>query len=465
MEKQPSNQTEGASLVNVAAEQHVLGTLLLHEQAFAVMGSRARDDLFGDPVHRAIFGEIRRRRRAEEYVSPVSLRLWAEGHEGLRELGGARYLVHLSQFCSDTTFPHLLPILDELRAKRELANAMERAQEKLADEDTTATEIAGELENALCAGVADVDRGPTSLMAASTRALERIRDAQNGVAPPGVTTGLRALDDLVPRFAPGHLIVLGGRPSMGKSALAIEVAVNVARAGSPVCFCSLEMPEDEIAMRVLSSQMSVDGNAVEYARLDSGELSDSQYRQSAASANAVADLPLFFLDETYREIGALFAGAKQVHARQGQLGLVVVDYLQLLRSSGKSRYEQITEISIGLKMLARQLNAPVLALAQLSRQVEQRAPQDRRPQLSDLRESGQIEQDADKVLFCYRDEYYLERAEPDPSEADAHDAWQRAMERARGKMEVIVAKQRQGRIGTATVNFAPAMNRFWEWGI
>ena len=172
-------------------------------------------------------------------------------------------------------------------------------------------------------------------------------------------------------------------------------------------------------------------------------------------------LPITFLPRQYSDIGALFAGARQVQrAMGGGMRLLIVDYAQLLRSQAKGRYEQITEISIALKALSGQLNVPVIALSQLSRQVEQR--DDKRPILSDLRESGQLEQDADAVLFCYRDEYYLEREKPEDYDFDALGDWQAAMERVRNRLEIIVAKQRQGATGTAVVRFNPAINLVWE---
>ena len=174
-------------------------------------------------------------------------------------------------------------------------------------------------------------------------------------------------------------------------------------------------------------------------------------------------LPITFLPRQYSDIGALFAGARQVQrAMGGAMRLLIVDYAQLLRSQAKGRYEQITEISIALKALSGQLNVPVIALSQLSRQVEQR--DDKRPMLSDLRESGQLELDADAVLFCYRDEYYLEREKPDDHDFGALGDWQAAMERVHNRLEIIVAKQRQGATGTAYVRFNPAINLVWEDG-
>jgi len=193
-----------------------------------------------------------------------------------------------------------------------------------------------------------------------------------------------------------------------------------------------------------------------------GDMAPQQIEVLKRAAQEVAELPITFLPRQYADLGALYSGAKQARRILGEdnMKLLIVDYAQLLKSTQNSRYDQITEISMALKNLAGQLNIPVLALSQLSRKVEER--NEKRPMLSDLRESGQLEQDADAVLFCYRDEYYLEREEPDHAEFEKHDLWQRAMEKARHKLEIIVAKQRQGAIGTAHVKCNPAMNLVWE---
>ena len=192
-----------------------------------------------------------------------------------------------------------------------------------------------------------------------------------------------------------------------------------------------------------------------------GDMNETDARNMVEAGQEIGALPIVFLPRTYSDLGAMFSGAKQAHRMmQGGMKLLIVDYAQLLRSTAKSRYEQITEISIALKSLAGQLNIPVLALSQLSRAIESR--DDKRPMMSDLRESGQLEQDADTVLFCYRDEYYLERERPDENDTEAFSAWQMALNNVKGELEVIVAKQRQGEIGTAKMRFNPATNMIWE---
>ena len=218
-------------------------------------------------------------------------------------------------------------------------------------------------------------------------------------------------------------------------------------------------------MRALSEETAQSRHAVSYANMRRGDMAESHVQSLQKAAGVVSNLPITFLPRQFSDIGALFSGAKQAQrAMGGKMRLLIVDYAQLLRSPAKSRYEQITEISIALKALAGQLNVPVIALSQLSRSLESR--DDKRPQLSDLRESGQLEQDADAVLFCYRDEYYHERDRPTPQdEIAAHEAWQDTADKIKNRLEIIVAKQRQGEIGTAHVKFNPALNLIWEDGL
>lgn len=462
----PEERPIAHRLMNVEAEQQVLGHLLLNETRLDGLGAMASPELFADPVHGRIFDQIAQRHRAGEFVSPVTLRLWAEGDDGMMQLGGPAYLVRLAGCAmAGFAFGDYVAMLDRLRQKRVLAAAAERALAELQDDASDAGMVSGRLEAAIAMGRGGAaDNLPLSATAATTAALARVKAAQDGERVPGVRCGIPDLDDIVPVLRPSQLILLGGRPSMGKSAVALEIAANVAAAGGPVCFASLEMQPDDMMMRLMARGTGDRGRGVPYAAFETGSLREDQYRAVVSAGIDAARLPIEFLPPSYRDVGALFAGAKQVAAKHGSLGLVVVDYLQLLRSPAKSRYEQITDISMSLKLLAMQLKVPVLALTQLSRQCEAR--DDKRPQMQDLRDSGQLEQDADTVMFCFREEYYLEREEPrldGTAEASAkHQSWSGAMEAQRNRLEIIVAKQRQGRIGTAHLRFNPALNMFWR---
>jgi replicative DNA helicase len=448
----------------IEAEQSVLGSLLLSMGRSGLVARKGGADLFYDPVHAAIFEAIQAKDKAGELVSPVTIKDAMRGHSGLAELGNG-YLARLAGAAIQASFSGYVDLLADLRAKRQIIAAMSEAQAAIARGDEAAGHIAARMEAALVA-VADTggDAGPVSMLKAVGVAMDQIHAAYTGEDSGCVKSGIYALDRMISGFYPGELILLGGRPSMGKTGVSLSIALNAARAGHGVVIASLEMNPEAMAMRALSEATAHNKIAVSYAQMRRGEMADYQVDSLRQAAIDVSELPIEFLPRQYSDIGALFAGAKQAKRKMGDsMRLLIVDYAQLLKSQARTRYEQITEISIALKALAGQLNVPVLALSQLSRAVEQR--EEKRPQLADLRESGQLEQDADAVLFCYRDEYYLERDKPaDTDPVEDHDDWRKAMEAARNRLEIIVAKQRQGEIGTAKVRFNPALNLIWEDG-
>lgn len=453
-----------AAPFSVEAEQQLLGAFLLMSHApvgdaFARAMRCGGENLFYDPVHQRIFAVMAAKYKAGELVSPVTVAEVMRAE--LSDLGGPGYLARIA----GASMPHgadgYVSLLSDLRWKRQLVALMSEAQASIASGEDAAT-IAGRIEAGLIASHGEAKSGPVSMARAVAKALDQIAAAYRGDDSAVVRSGLPSLDQLVPGFYPGELILLGGRPSMGKTAVALGIALNAARKGHGVCIASLEMNPEAMAMRALSEATAQAGRAVHYSTMRRGDIMDQDIDVIHRVSAEVGRLPITFLSRDYADLGALFAGVKQAQ-RAGNLGLLVVDYAQLLKSKAPNRYEQITEISIALKQLAGQLNIPVLALSQLSRAVEQR--EDKRPQLSDLRESGQLEQDADTVLFCYRDEYYLERERADADTPDAFAAWDAAMEAARNRLEVIVAKQRQGEIGTAHMRFNPATNLIWEDGL
>ena len=447
-------------LFNVEAEQQLLGSLLLDASRLTSVGVYS-SDIFFDPAHAEIFKEICRRSKTDLPSSPVALKLWADNEPSMKEIGGATYLVRLAgASVSSNQVEHYSNILDDLRAKRELSKAISEAQASLMSDTEQAPEISGRLEAALATGGSRQGSGPVSMTRAVTSAMEEIYSLYNGKETPGVMSGVAELDKFFAKMSPGQLILLGGRPSMGKSAVALSMALNVARSGHGVAMATLEMTPESMSQRALSEATSRQKRSVPYSEMGR-KVTEDELRSLSLATKEVAELPIQFLPPNFRDVGALYAGAKRCKAAfGGNLGLLVVDYLQLLQADGRSRTEQITQISIALKSLAMNLQVPVLALSQLSRAVETR--DEKRPMMSDLRESGQLEQDADAILFCYRDEYYLEREEPDPHKIDEHDAWEAALQRSRNRLEIIVAKQRQGRIGTAEVMFNPALNLIWS---
>ena len=311
-----------------------------------------------------------------------------------------------------------------------------------------------------------------SFAEATKEALEVAERALNsGGHLSGFTTGLESLNAKIGGLHKSDLMIVAGRPGMGKSSLATNIAFAAARrfirdvedgiepeksAGAPVALFSLEMSSDQLATRILAEESGISSE-----NLRMGKISQQEFRQLARAAAELQSLPLYIDDTPGLTIAALRARARRLKRQKG-IGIVVVDYLQLLQGSGKgsagdNRVQEISEISRGLKQLAKELNVPVIALSQLSRAVEQR--EDKRPQLSDLRESGSIEQDADMVLFIYREDYYLAAKQPAEDHPD-FAAWQEEMGRAYGRAEVIVAKQRHGSTGKVRLKFDSRITKF-----
>jgi replicative DNA helicase len=452
---------ESPIAASIEAEQQVLGMILLDPVGLSPVISAGGESLFADPVHRDIFGAMTAKHRDGHLVSPVTISDVMREHDGLRQVGGGGYLARLAgASMSQAALKGFLHILSDWRRKRDILEAVGAAQHDIAYTDAPADHIAARLESALIASQPAGSDGPVSMMAAVTKAMTQIAAAYEGDQGGAVKTGIDSLDRIVGAFYPGDLVYLGGRPSMGKTALALSIALNVARNGRHVAIASLEMTPDAMAMRAMSEQTAHQKCAVKYSSMRRGDMTDAHIGSLHEAARIVSSLPITFLPRQYNDIGAMSAGVKHI-ARRGDLGLVVVDYLQLMRSSVRGNTnEQVSDISKSLKALAMQLEVPVLALSQLSRAVEQR--EDKRPVLSDLRDSGSIEQDADTVMFCYRDEYYLSREEPDADNLDAWEAWRGAMERTRNRLDIIVPKQRAGEIGTARVRCNPALNLVWE---
>jgi len=462
-----------SALHNVEIEQAILGVLLCKNDTLTSVSSILSENDFYDPVHREIYRKIVGRINKDHVASPVTLKSDFEDHEGLKQLGGPSYLVRLAgATVSAYSLKSHVEQLNELRRKRELDEALTEAQQMLRT-DKDAAGVLGYIEASLMQH--ESVRGSGRVISFQEAILTALQQAQNayegGVT--GALTGLKGLDDMIGGFSPGDFVLIGGRPSMGKTALALSIALGSARDGNGVVISSLEMTPDSLALRALSEATAHAGNGVAYSDAKRGLIGSQQVPHLLSAAESIKDLPIKIIPSDVREIGALYAAvkrSKRLMDDKGQkLGMVIVDYLQLLRSSKAQRFEQITEISIALKGLAMQLEVPVVALSQLSRQIEGR--DNKRPVMSDLRESGQLEQDADVIMFCYRDEYYLEREKPEftkPNgdyDEEAEADFRAALLAAKGKMEVIVAKQRMGEIGTVGMQFKPEFNLVRSGGI
>ncbi|TMJ13297.1 MAG: replicative DNA helicase [Alphaproteobacteria bacterium] len=473
---------------NIEAEAALLGALMIDNRLAEDVQLKLRADHFFEPVHARVYEAILKLVDRNMIASPVTLRPMFEADEEMKELGGPSYLAQLTgsgaAIIGARDFAGQIYDLALLRALIGVGREMvEQALDTSEDVDPK-SQIEG--AEAALYRVAEEGGGESSVksFAEATRlAVQMAEKALNtGGGLSGVTTGLDGINARTGGLHHSDLVILAGRPGMGKTALATNIAYNAASrflrdgedgitpdksAGAPVAFFSLEMSADQLATRILAEASGISGE-----NLRMGKISQQDFRNLARAAAEMESLPLYIDDTPGLTIAALRTRARRLK-RQRSIGLIVVDYLQLLQGTGKSggdqnRVQEISEISRGLKTLAKELNVPVIALSQLSRAVEQR--EDKRPQLSDLRESGSIEQDADMVWFVYREEYYVNSREPkrpiegdDAKVHDAHSEWMRDMERVYGLAELIIAKQRHGATGKVKMKFESKITRFSDW--
>jgi replicative DNA helicase len=452
---------------NADAEQGLLGALLVDNRAFEKISDFLKAEHFYAPAHGRIFGIIAKLIERGQIASPVTLKALVHEDEDLAHLGGGAYLADLA-----ASVVSILSVEDygraifDLHLRRELIAMGEEmiSEAHKHDIDQPPTEQIEAVERKLyeLATVGDVGSGfvpfSTSLTGAITMAEAAYRRSSH---ISGVTTGLRDLNKKLGGLQPSDLLILAGRPSMGKTSLATNIAFNAAQAyarsngkeGAVVAFYSLEMSSEQLATRILSEVSEVGSE-----KIRKGEVRDTEFRRFVEASQTLASIPLYIDDTPALSIAQVRTRSRRLK-RQFGLGLIVIDYLQLLRGTGavESRVLEISEITRGLKALAKELSVPVMALSQLSRAVEQR--DDKRPQLSDLRESGTIEQDSDVVMFVFREEYYIERRQPSEGTPE-HMTWQAEMEKAHNIAEVIIGKQRHGPVGTVKLHFDGQFTRF-----
>jgi replicative DNA helicase len=455
---------------NTEAEQGLLGALLIDNRSMEKVSDFLRADHFFMPAHQRIFESIVTLIERGQTASPVTLKNYFEKDEDLTDVGGAEYLADLAaNVISVVNINDYARTIFDLHVRRELiALGEEIVNDSFSHTlDSQATDTIESAESKLfeLAETGDVKGGFVTLRDSVLVAIEHAEKAyQSDGNVTGVTSGLVDVDKKLGGFQNSDLLILAGRPSMGKTALAVNWAFNAAKAfadsggqeGGRVAFFSLEMASEQLAGRILSEQSGISGDAIR-----KGDIKQEDFRAFVEASQRMSQVPLYIDDTPALSIGAVRTRARRLKRQHG-LDLLVIDYLQLLRGNGskrgqENRVQEVSEITQGLKAIAKELNIPVIALSQLSRQVEQR--EDKRPQLSDLRESGSIEQDADIVMFVYREEYYLSRTEPEPG-TEKHMQWQESMERAHNIGECIVAKQRHGPIGGVKMYFDPNYTRF-----
>ncbi|MEM1129818.1 MAG: replicative DNA helicase [Pseudomonadota bacterium] len=467
--------TEQALPHSIEAEQQLLGALLTNDQVYDRIAAIVSPAHFYDPVHARIYEVAAQRIAKNALVTPVTLASFLEDEEGLKELGGAAYLVRLAGSAISTfAAKDYAQLVYDLAIRRELIDLGRDIADRAAkiDVENEPREQIVEAEQKLykLGEQGQTDRGFQSFLKAVTDAVNVANAAyqrDGGLA--GLSTGLNDLDQKLGGLHRSDLLILAGRPSMGKTSLATNLAFNIAKSyqkgkmpdghegtvnGGVVGFFSLEMSAEQLAARILSEAAEVPSELIRR-----GELDETQFRSFVDAAMKLEACPLFIDDTPALPISQLAARARRLKRTHG-LDALFVDYLQLVRpaSAKDSRVNEVSEITQGLKAIAKELDIPVVALSQLSRQVESR--DDKRPQLSDLRESGSIEQDADVVMFVFREEYYREREKPADDNLEAMAKWQESMERVHGKAEVIIGKQRHGPIGTVELSFEGRFTRF-----
>ena len=470
---------------SVEAEQQLLGAILTNNDIFDRVAAIVGPEHFYDPVHARIFETAASRITKNALASPVTLKAFLEDDPGLAELGGPTYLARLAGAAiSSFAARDYAQMIYDLAIRRELIAVGHDIAAKAAkvDVDSEPAEQIVEAEQKLygLAEKGNSDTGFQSFLKAVTDAINVANAAyqrDGGLA--GVSTGLADLDKKLGGLHRSDLLILAGRPSMGKTSLATNVAFNIAKAykrgqmpdgsdgavnGGVVGFYSLEMSAEQLAARILSEASEVPSEQIRR-----GDMTEAEFRRFVEAAKQLEACPLYIDDTPALPISQLAARARRLKRTHG-LDALFVDYLQLVRpaSAKDSRVNEVSEITQGLKAIAKELDIPVVALSQLSRQVESR--DDKRPQLSDLRESGSIEQDADVVMFVFREEYYKEREKPGDHDLEAMAKWQEEMEQLHGRAEVIIGKQRHGPIGTVDLSFEGRFTRFgnlvkpWQQG-
>jgi replicative DNA helicase len=462
---------------NLEAEQALLGAILVNNEAHDRVSSFLEAGHFFDPLHGQVYETAAKLIGSGKQATPVTLRTFFETAEPISaSLSVPQYLGRLAVNATTIINAHDYGrTIYDLAIRRQLIvigeDMVNTAYDSPVDLDPSAQIQDAESQLYSLAEQGKYGQGFMGFGSALTHAIEMANNAyQRAGGLSGIATGLRDLDGKMGGLQPSDLIILAGRPSMGKTALATNIAYQVAKAhrteqqpdgtmkdvdGAVVGFFSLEMSAEQLATRILSEQAEIPSE-----KIRRGMINDEEFKRLVQVSQQMAQLPLYIDQTGGISIAQLAARARKLKRQRG-LGLVIVDYLQLLtgsaRRSQEGRVQEVSEITVGLKALAKELEVPVIALSQLSRQVEQR--EDKRPQLSDLRESGSIEQDADVVMFVFREEYYVERGKPAEGDPKFQE-WFDKMNQVTGKAEVIIGKQRHGPVGTITLAFEGSLTRF-----
>ncbi|MDY4841004.1 MAG: replicative DNA helicase [Alphaproteobacteria bacterium] len=453
---------------NIEAEQALLGALLANNKAFEKVSEFLKPEHFADPVHAKIYDIISKLISKGHIADVITLKNYFEQEGLLDEVGGYKYLVQLADSSSPlTNAEYYAQFIYDKYLRRELINTGFEIVNEAAKEDLDSNAF-DQIENAEkklfeLSNQGDTRGGFVDFSEALNNSLHLIAEAyEKDGKISGLPTSLDALDYMIGGLNKSDLIIIAGRPAMGKTALATNIAYNVAEYMANnknmdpktrgVAFFSLEMSADQLASRILSTVTQTNGK-----KMRNGELDKAEFMRIAAAVQELEQIPLYIDDTPGLNINMIRTRARRLRRNKG-LGAIVIDYIQLIVGSGSkknegNRVQELSEISRGLKILAKELNVPVIALSQLNRGVEQR--DDKRPVMSDLRESGSIEQDADIVMFVFRENYYIQNEEPKQKAGETpehfqkrQEEWEERLRRTKNIGEIIIGKQRHGSTGT-----------------
>ena len=462
------NLSENKQPSNIEAEQALLGSILVNNDVIDEISSIITNPIFFyDPAHIKIYEVIQKLNNKGMIANPITLKNYFEKDNMLDDVGGTEYLVKLTRFSSSTKQAiDYAKIIHEMYVRRELilisgklssdtlnANSNEQSSDKIIEETEKSLYDLAE-KGSFSQSYLKFNQALDQTINMATMAM------QNDQGIVGVPTGLTDLDEKLGGLHKSDLIILAGRPSMGKTALATNIAYNASKnilkkdEKSSVAFFSLEMSSEQLSTRILSEQAKIKSDDIRR-----GKVTEEEINRYIETSRNIYNLPLFIDETPAITIAALSNRSRRIKRLHG-LSLIVVDYIQLMRTNSnrnEGRVQEISEITQGLKALAKELSVPILALSQLSRAVEQR--DDKQPQLADLRESGSIEQDADVVMFVYREAYYLERKQPKLGSIE-HAEWQSKMNDVNGLADIILGKQRHGPTGTVKVEFEGIYTKF-----
>ena len=448
---------------NIEAEQAILGTILVSNEIFDEINTIISNINFYDPMHQKIFAAIESLIYKGMLANPITLKNYFENEKD--DLNIPEYLVKITKFSTSSRQAiEYSKIIYDMYVRRELIKISENTIDTAKQKDLN---VSGQniIENSerLLFDLAEKGSFSSSLVKfdeAMKLTIEMASNAyKNDEGIVGVPTGLRDLDDTLGGLHESDLIIIAGRPSMGKTALATNIAFNAAQRlqasgkKSSIAFFSLEMSSEQLSTRILAEQSKIKSNDIRR-----GKISDEQFDKFIETSKNISELPLYIDETPAISIAAISNRARRIKRLHG-LDMLVVDYIQLMRATNTrdGRVQEISEITQGLKAIAKELAIPVLALSQLSRQVEQR--DNHKPQLSDLRESGSIEQDADVVMFVFREAYYLERKEPRPATVE-HAEWQAKMNEITNLAEIIIGKHRHGPTRSIMLEFEAMFTKF-----